>query len=66
MLGRTLLSAALDLGVDFDVDVDLGVDFDFPILAVAGVHDWSEHKKHTFRPEHIRAAWRRLPDGDWF
>ncbi len=37
-----------------------------PNEAVAGVHDWSAHKKLTFRPEHIRTAWRRLSDGGGF
>ena len=37
-----------------------------PNEAVVGVHGWSEHKKLTFRPEHIRTAWQRLLDGGWF
>ncbi len=33
--------------------------------AVRGVHGWSEHKRETFRPEHIRAAWSRLHGQGW-
>jgi O-acetyl-ADP-ribose deacetylase (regulator of RNase III) len=36
-----------------------------PEAAIAAVHNWSEHKKQSFRPDHIRQAWRRLKDQDW-
>ncbi|MHB8843993.1 MAG: type II toxin-antitoxin system antitoxin DNA ADP-ribosyl glycohydrolase DarG [Nitrospirota bacterium] len=33
--------------------------------AVDGVKAWSEHKKQTFQPEHIKIAWSRLHDEGW-
>lgn len=33
--------------------------------AVTAVHAWSEHKKRSFRPEHIKAAWGRLHEQGW-
>jgi len=33
--------------------------------AVNGVKAWSEHKKQTFHPEHIKIAWSRLRDEGW-
>lgn len=33
--------------------------------AVQGVHSWSDHKKRTFRPEHIQVAWQRLHEQEW-
>lgn len=33
--------------------------------AVEGVKAWSEHKKQTFQPEHIKIAWSRLRDENW-
>jgi O-acetyl-ADP-ribose deacetylase (regulator of RNase III) len=33
--------------------------------AVQGVKAWSEHKKQTFQPEHIKIAWTRLRDEGW-
>ncbi len=33
--------------------------------AIDAVHSWSEHKKKTFRPDHIRQAWKRLKDQAW-
>lgn len=36
-----------------------------PKEAVRGVHAWNEHKRKTFRPEHIQIAWRRLQDHNW-
>jgi O-acetyl-ADP-ribose deacetylase (regulator of RNase III) len=33
--------------------------------AVQGVKAWSEHKKQTFHPEHIKIAWSRLRDEKW-
>lgn len=32
---------------------------------VAAVQDWSEHKRKTFQPDHIEAAWARLREGGW-
>jgi O-acetyl-ADP-ribose deacetylase (regulator of RNase III) len=34
-------------------------------MAVQGVHSWSDHKKRTFRPEHIQVAWQRLHEQKW-
>jgi O-acetyl-ADP-ribose deacetylase (regulator of RNase III) len=36
-----------------------------PEAAVSRVHAWSEHKRQTFRAEHIRVAWSRLREQDW-
>jgi O-acetyl-ADP-ribose deacetylase (regulator of RNase III) len=36
-----------------------------PDVAVQRVHEWSEHKRVTFRPEHIRTAWERLHQNGW-
>ena len=36
-----------------------------PDAAVTAVQSWSEHKKRTFRPEHIRNAWSRLKEQAW-
>jgi O-acetyl-ADP-ribose deacetylase (regulator of RNase III) len=34
--------------------------------AIAGVHDWSDRKHQLFKPKHIRTAWQRLFEQDWF
>ena len=34
--------------------------------AIAGVLAWNEHKRKTFTPERITAAWDRLRDEEWF
>jgi O-acetyl-ADP-ribose deacetylase (regulator of RNase III) len=34
-------------------------------VAVDGVQSWSDHKKRTFRPEHIETAWQRLREQGW-
>lgn len=34
--------------------------------AVTAVQEWSERKRHTFQPEHIRKAWLRLQEQSWF
>jgi hypothetical protein len=36
-----------------------------PDIAVSQVHGWSEHKRQTFRPEHIKVAWSRLKEQGW-
>jgi hypothetical protein len=36
-----------------------------PELAVAGVLSWNDHKRKTFTPERIIAAWDRLRDEEW-
>lgn len=33
--------------------------------AVAAVQGWSEHKRKSFPPDHIEAAWCRLREGGW-
>lgn len=33
--------------------------------AVRGVHAWSDHKRKTFRAEHIETAWQRLQEQQW-
>ncbi len=33
--------------------------------AVRNVHNWNQHKRDTFQPAHIRAAWRRLHEQGW-
>lgn len=33
--------------------------------AVRRVHEWNEHKRKTFRPEHIEIAWNRLREYGW-
>jgi O-acetyl-ADP-ribose deacetylase (regulator of RNase III) len=33
--------------------------------AVRCVHAWSDHKKRTFRQEHIQVAWQRLREQQW-
>ena len=33
--------------------------------AVKAVHAWSEHKRRTFRADHIRIAWDRLESQSW-
>jgi O-acetyl-ADP-ribose deacetylase (regulator of RNase III) len=33
--------------------------------AIAGVHNWSEHKKRSFHPNHIAIAWKRLKQQGW-
>jgi O-acetyl-ADP-ribose deacetylase (regulator of RNase III) len=37
-----------------------------PELAVSGVLSWNEHKRKTFTPERIVAAWERLLSEEWF
>ncbi len=37
-----------------------------PDAAISEVHAWSEHKRQTFRPEHIKVAWSRLKERGWF
>lgn len=36
-----------------------------PEAAISAVHNWSEHKKKSFRPDHIRQAWNRLKEQNW-
>lgn len=36
-----------------------------PEAAISAVHNWSEHKKKSFRPDHIRQAWKRLKEQNW-
>ena len=36
-----------------------------PESAVSGVMSWNEHKRKTFTPARVVAAWRRLNDGRW-
>lgn len=33
--------------------------------AIEGVHAWSDRKRRTFKPEHIRKAWQRLHEQGW-
>lgn len=33
--------------------------------AIASVQSWSEHKRETFKPDHIRQAWKRLKEQNW-
>ena len=33
--------------------------------AIEGVHAWSEYKRKTFQPEHIKRAWKQLQRQDW-
>ncbi|MEE9257314.1 MAG: Appr-1-p processing protein, partial [bacterium] len=35
-------------------------------FAIEGVHGWSAYKKKSFKPAHIKAAWRRLKEEGWF
>ncbi len=37
-----------------------------PERAIAGVMSWSDHKRKTFTPERISAAWHRLRTEGWF
>ncbi len=37
-----------------------------PEQAIAGVHGWNDHKRKTFTPERIAAAWDRLNNEEWF
>ena len=37
-----------------------------PERAIAGVLSWNEHKRRTFTPERIIAAWGRLQTEGWF
>ena len=37
-----------------------------PEDAIAGVLSWNDHKRRTFSPERITAAWRRLQAEEWF
>lgn len=37
-----------------------------PEPAIAGVHGWNDHKRKTFSPERIAAAWERLSSERWF
>ena len=41
-----------------------GARFD-PEAAISAVHNWSEQKKQSLRPDHIRQAWKRLKDQNW-
>lgn len=34
-------------------------------VAVRELHAWNEHKRKTFKPEHIQIAWKRLHDHNW-
>ena len=34
--------------------------------ALIAVHAWSDRKKNTFKPDHIRKAWERLQAEKWF
>ena len=34
--------------------------------AIALVHEWSDRKRRIFKPEHIRKAWQRLENQNWF
>ncbi len=34
-------------------------------LAINGVKHWNEHKRKTFEPKHIAAAWNQLHDQGW-
>jgi len=36
-----------------------------PEAAISAVHNWSAHKKKSFRPDHIRQAWNRLKEQKW-
>jgi O-acetyl-ADP-ribose deacetylase (regulator of RNase III) len=36
-----------------------------PELATRQVLDWNEHKRKSFRPDHIRIAWERLKEKSW-
>jgi O-acetyl-ADP-ribose deacetylase (regulator of RNase III) len=38
---------------------------DDPEAAVQAVHAWSERKRTTFDPDHIRIAWERLSNEGW-
>ena len=37
-----------------------------PGSAISGVHAWNDHKRKTFTPERITAAWLRLQADKWF
>jgi O-acetyl-ADP-ribose deacetylase (regulator of RNase III) len=34
--------------------------------AIAAVHNWNARKRAVLRDAHIRLAWHKLKDGDWF
>ena len=36
-----------------------------PESAVTGVRDWNPRKATTFKPEHVRAAWKQLDENGW-
>jgi O-acetyl-ADP-ribose deacetylase (regulator of RNase III) len=36
-----------------------------PDIAISGVLSWNDHKRRTFSPERIGAAWRRLQSERW-
>lgn len=44
--------------------VEPAIKDDLPAI-IAAVQGWSEHKRKTFQPDHIEAAWGRLREGDW-
>lgn len=37
-----------------------------PEVAIALVHAWSDRKRQLFKPNHLRKAWQRLKEQDWF
>ncbi len=57
--GLELLSTVHWLGVE---DSKITSDSD---LAVKAVHGWSDYKRKTFKPEHIKIAWKRLNEFSW-
>lgn len=36
-----------------------------PDAAIVRVHEWSERKRTTFQPDHVRVAWTRLQEQGW-
>jgi O-acetyl-ADP-ribose deacetylase (regulator of RNase III) len=37
-----------------------------PEVAIAAVQGWSDRKRALFKPNHLRKAWQRLKEQDWF
>ncbi|MDC0836134.1 MAG: Appr-1-p processing protein, partial [Limnospira maxima] len=34
--------------------------------AIEKVQEWSDRKRHLFKPNHLRIAWERLDTQNWF
>jgi 3-hydroxyacyl-CoA dehydrogenase len=35
-------------------------------LAITKVQEWSDRKRKIFKPSHLRKAWERLKQENWF